>query len=206
MRKMKTSLFKKIIDELSDIGWQGGISLDFYGEPLLDDRMTTLVEYIRNKLNNTITQIYTNGDYLTLDLYKKLIKAGLKQLNITQHSEKVNPNITEIINFRQNHGADNVTLIYRRLEKLKNRGGYISIDVPMHQTTKCSVPSWKIGIHYDGSILFCCNDYTSSIKLGNVANEKLINIWKKPYYRQLRRQVKNGVFNLEICKKCKYTD
>jgi len=79
-----------------------------------------------------------------------------------------------------------------------NRGGSVPIKTlhpfycaPMH-----------LIIRADGSIPLCCNDYYKEINFGNIKKERLLDIWNKPFYRKTRNEIKRGIFNLKICKKC----
>lgn len=51
--------------------------------------------------------------------------------------------------------------------------------------------------------MLCCNDYFSSVCLGNIVNESLSTIWNKPEYKRLRKKLGTGVFELDLCKKCR---
>ena len=57
-------------------------------------------------------------------------------------------------------------------------------------------------INYAGNWILCCNDYHSEIRLRNLNQERLLDIWNKPFFKQIRKETRNNVFNLPICKKC----
>ena len=98
---MDKRLFKKIINELSAINFAGRISPQCYGEPLLDKRVIELMSYANKKLPNVCLVMITNGDFLTIDLYNKLINAGIKKFIITQHGHKMSPNIRKLFHYLQ---------------------------------------------------------------------------------------------------------
>lgn len=204
-RKMKTKLFHKIIYELAEIKFEGEIAPNFYGEPLLDERLPHLVDYTRKRLPYAKIIIFTNGDFLTLVMYKKLIKFGVNTFIITQHSKEESKKIKDIIKYQKKYNNPyNVKLVYSRLAYISNRGGLIKLKKTDHKFNGCyNIPSFKIGVDYRGNVLFCCEDYFSKIKLGNIKNEKLMDIWQKPYYKRLRKEIKKGIFKLELCKKCR---
>jgi radical SAM protein with 4Fe4S-binding SPASM domain len=203
MKKMELGLFYKIIDELSELGWVGAIQTHSYGEPLLDDRLQLLISYIKNKLPTSKIQLFTNGDFLTVDLYKELVKTGVKEFYITQHSQEVPVNMKKVLDYRNEHKDSNVLLSYSKLKKISNRGGLLEAEGAV-APKKCEWPLYAMGVDYTGNALFCCHDYFSSVRLGNVNSQSLVDIWRKPYYKKLREEVKRGIFELEICKKCKY--
>ena len=202
MKKLKTALFYKIIDELAQLKWLGDVQPHYYGEPLLDDRLLDLTTYAKNKLPTSSISIFTNGDFLTLELYQKLIGSGVNRFVITQHSKNVSNNVNNVLDYRKNHGENAVKISLRKLDIISNRGGLIEVTAPV-KLKKCSWTPSTIGIDYEGNVLLCCNDYFSTVTLGNIKNERLIDIWRKPYYRKLRKNLRRGIFELELCKKCR---
>ena len=92
-------LFKKIIDELSEINFEGRLSPHFFNEPLLDERIFTLIKYAITKLPKARIVLYTNGDFLTPITYNALIEAGVSGFVITSHEGKHNNNL-------ESRGAD----------------------------------------------------------------------------------------------------
>lgn len=201
-KKLETKLFYKIIDELSEIRWVGEIQPHSYGEPLLDERLPDLVKYARDKLPKAYIAIYTNGDFLSVDLYKKLVLAGASYFYITKHPGKEVVNVKEVLDYRKEHGQDNVFITYAPLKNITSRGGLVELDSPNIITRECTHTPKTIGIDYTGNVLLCCDDYFGSVKLGNIKDETLMTIWKKPYYKQLRNELRKGIFKLELCKRC----
>jgi len=64
---------------------------------------------------------------------------------------------------------------------------------------------WDFGsfiINYQGEAVLCCEDYFNTVKLGNVGNKKLIDIWRGSHYMKLRKELQSGIFNYDLCKKC----
>jgi len=204
MKKMEPELFYKAIDELSALapaGWAGDIQPHFYGEPLLDDRLPAFIKYIRNKLPASPISIFTNGDFLTVDLYIGLVNSGVTRFVVTRHSTEESVNVLEVLEYRKKQQSGKVKLDCGKLEAGSNKGGLIDIEAPV-RPGKCTWPPSTVGIDYEGNVLFCCHDYFSTASLGNVKNERLLDVWRKPYYRQLRKDLRRGVFNLDLCKKC----
>lgn len=198
---MESKLFYKIIDELAAIGWNGEIQPHSYGEPLLDARIFHLIDYTKKKLPKTKINLFTNGEFLNLQLYKKLIISGVNHFTITQHLPMPAKGVVEILDYRNTHGNGGVDVVYSRLDRVYNKGGLVKIKNP-EKPDHCLWPTYYIGVAYDGNILACCHDYLNIIKLGNVKNQKLFDIWNDKYYSRLRSEIKNGVFSNELCKNC----
>lgn len=202
---MNIDLFKKIINELSEIKYNGKILLHFYGEPLTDERLPKLVSYVRRKLPESVIHLNTNGFLLTIDIYKKLVEAGVTAFLITQYGEKIPENIKKLFQYLKSSNYPN-KIKYRVLGKdiaLSNRGGELKIEKTTdYDKPICTYPDNSVIIDYLGNLILCCNDYHSSIKFGNLKNEKLADIWNKPAYKNIRKEVRKGIFKLPICRKC----
>ena len=206
-KKMEVKLFHKIINELSELGWIGELLLHFYGEPLLDERLPDFVSYAKSRLPGSPIAIYTNGDFLTVDLYKKLVKSGVTDFLVTQHQREELNTVKELLEYRKNHGKDKVGLRCKKLNWISSRGGLIQVKgVKARPKKVCVYPLnlYCLGVNYAGEVIFCCEDYFNEVKLGNIEKEKLINIWNSSYYKQLRNEVSRGVFKLDLCKKCSW--
>lgn len=205
MKKMDLELFKKIVAELSELNLRGRFHYHFYNEPLLDPRLISLVQYVRDSAPKISSVIVSNGEYLTLDMYKRLVKAGVKEFFVTEHTNKGSDNTKLIMEYRKSPGEESVEFTCGKMHthSLLNRGGLLEIEKYKRRITMdCLRPSHVLQIDHEGNIILCCNDYFSTVKFGNVRDEKIIDIWKKPVLRKIRKDIRNNIFNLEICQKC----
>ena len=66
----------------------------------------------------------------------------------------------------------------------------------------CSVLWHYLAIHSDGNVTICCTDYDGKIKLGNVNNERLIDIWNGEKLRKLRELQLKGNYINGLCDIC----
>jgi len=200
-QEMDIVLFHKIIDELAELNWVGEIQPHSYGEPLLDKRIVELCSYIKQKLPSSKINIFSNGELLTVDLYKKLIQAGVNIFSVTQHLEKQATGTLDVIEYRNKNGSEDVHFSYNKINNINSRAGLVDVKAGK-QRMECNWPDNHIGISYDGQIMICCNDYLNEVKVGNVKNEKLIDIWHKPIYKKIRDDISSGNLTLNICENC----
>lgn len=84
---------------------------------------------------------------------------------------------------------------------LNNRCGLITPLNPDYYP-RCKYEDFQVVINFEGKFIICCNDYFGVSSMGNVNNEKIIDIWNKPKYIKLRKDIDKNIFNLEICKRC----
>lgn len=205
-KMMDINLFKKIIDDLSKAGYRGNLMLHFYGEPLTDERLPNLVKYSRKKLPLATIQINTNGFLLTIENYRNLIRSGVNKFFITQYVNIMPIGVKEVLYYLNRRPKKENKIEYRVLGEdigLSNRGGEINVKkVVDFERPICTYPNVGMHIDYEGNVVLCCNDYHSSVKLGNVKKEDIVKIWNSGFYKKLRNEIRARKYRLKICKKC----
>jgi len=202
---MKESLFKKIIDELRELKFQGRVFMHLYGEPLLDKRLPHLVKYTREKLPKSVIEIVTNGDFLSIRLFNILLNRGVTMFNITQHDKNMSRMMQLLFKYIKSYPEKAKKIKYRKITpdtELFNRGGII-VHPKIKRFERCNRPSeFSIVVDYKGNVILCSNDYFSSVIFGNLREESLIDIWNKDYYKKVREDLRRGIFEIEMCNKC----
>lgn len=207
-RVMELSTFYKIVDELAELDFAGRLNPHRYNEPLMDKRLPDLMAYARKKLPKVSIVIFTNGDYLNVDLYKRLTDSGVNKFEITQHSQGLSDGTREVMDYRRKYGDDSVTMLCHKFTEnkaLSNRGGLLSL--PKEETRPwCYEPFSELVITPEGDVCLCCCDYFGTVTFGNVREERLIDIWWKPSFLEVKEKVMKGDFELEICQRCAHGD
>lgn len=200
---MPEKMFKKIIDELKGINYKGKIFPFLYGEPLLDRRLPDLIGYAHKTLPEAKIVIYTNGDFLDIDKTDELYKCGVSYFVITLHTytksniDKVKRLITHI-----KKTGKKLKVLCQVLDKhtaLSARTGLVKVENKKEEDLTCLDP---IVINYRGDVLICCHDYLGVSSMGNVREEKLIDIWNKSDFMRIRNQLRNRKYSLDICNSC----
>jgi len=207
-RLMSEHTFKKIIDDLKTIRFTGRISPHFFGEPLLDKRLVEQMRYASETLPRAKLKIYTNGDLLDVSMLERLYDAGVKDYVVSLHGkdkEKENNkrrmlDLKEYI--KQNKKRINIKLLELNGNfNFSNRGGLVKIK-KRSNTITCQRARNPLVVAYNGDVLLCCNDYLGQVTFGNVENASIIDIWNTRSFKLIRRDIRNNIFKLEICKKC----
>lgn len=199
---MSWELIKHIVNELKSINYSGAISYCLYNEPLFDNRLKDIVEYINKNLPNSIQLLVSNGDKLTIDKSKELLNAGINKFIITVHDENPSNNLNRLKPIKM---FLKEKMILKTSDELyiQNRGGLI--EVQKHKKfdyfqNKCQHIN-KLNITKDGDIILCCNDYLKTHIMGNIKEKSLIEIWNS--YKNLRKNIlEKNIIELDICKKC----
>lgn len=197
---MPESLFRKIVDDVSEFPFRGRLSPHFYGEPTLDERLPSLMAYARKKLPLASLIIHTNGTRLTRTLYRELLKAGVIGFVITRHAPKWPKNVLDILEHEP--GAKQ----YIKLQDLENyalfnRGGTVAPEKE-RKFNRCFYLSDEVGVTYTGEVV-CTNDYYVKESFGNVTKQHLLHdIWWGEEFSTIRRRLRQGKFDLGLCQAC----
>jgi len=196
-------IFYKIIDELASINYDGRLSTHMYGEPLLDKRIYRFINYARQNLPDVFIKFFTNGDKLTRDVINKLGEAGVDVFRVSQHDSVPNEELLLVLDeYKKRNGKHTVEYIsyHNNDDDLMNRGGLVDVnhDVKMKY---CDYVS-GVTVDFHGNMVLCCQDYHSSVKLGNLREEKLIDIWNNNKNKMLRDEIKCGIWKKKLCKAC----
>ncbi|MCG2686964.1 SPASM domain-containing protein [Candidatus Parcubacteria bacterium] len=206
--EMSRKLFSKIVDELALINFCGRISLHSYNEPLLDGRIVDLIREVRIKCRQSFIVIYTNGDFVTPVLFRKMTEAGLDLLHVTQYDQKLNTNVLKLLENKATRRNKNITVKSFDEGQICNRAGLLpSIRSKCLINTHCFLPERQIVISARGNILLCCNDYLERGVMGNCDKKNLMDIWNNEKFKQIRKHLKAGKRQVnDLCKVCDYKE
>lgn len=204
---MPAAMYYKIIDSVHDCrpGYNGTISLNFYGEPLLDQRLEDFVRYARHFFPSSHIQINTNGIFLNLDRYWSLLEAGVSWFCITRHTKEPCPVTINTMSAVSREYPDQIRFNYiDGLVNISNRGGLIDLPVAsMPDSAYLNCNAYRdLVINVHGDVVLCCNDYHGEHMFGNVANKSVADIWSDVANCYIRNQLLFGYLPLEICRRC----
>lgn len=200
---LEEDLFYKIVDDLKNMRFKGAFTFNLFNEPLLDKRLPEFIKHVRDNLPGAYIYLNTNGDLLTLPLWKKLRAAGLDFADITQYDGKININVQEIANGLDD---DEKKHFYcHTLDAIFNRAGLVktgrATKLPLKKV--CWRPFYQLCVNYKGKGVLCCNDYFSSVETGDLHSESIATIWRSQVMRYYRKMLLlKGRAHLRLCDKC----
>lgn len=207
--KMTEKTFKKIIDNLARLNYDGVIYYHSNGESLMNENTIDFIKYGVSKVPAARHILYTNGTLLNSEKFQKLIDSGLNYLQINNYNDKLKlmPNIQKIYDEYKNKEFTMECKIYLRLQSeiLSTRGGTApnrdKIVEPLN--TSCYFPFNSFIIRADCGASLCCNDALGKFTLGNVEEQTLEEIWFGDKYMEIRNSIRKNQRNgIEICKEC----
>jgi len=197
---MDFGLYKKIICELGDIGYQDVIVYSGFGEPLLYKNIFEAIQLAREKCPEARIDLKTNGDFLNVENMKKLFEKGLSLLHISlydgsQFIEKFEDMI-EKAGLDEEHVKLRVRFLHEE-EKygliISNRGGMVNkevcppLETPMNNC--CYYPFYTFFIDFDGKVLLCPHDWGKKLVLADANNETLVEIWNSDKMNEIRARL-----------------
>ena len=201
---LSDKLIEKIADNLHDLGFKGRISPFGINEPLLDPRMVDIIRLFRAKCPGALISLASNGDLLTEELYQSLVTAGLDGLLLNMYDDAAWKRLEPF------HKYPNVRFNDMRIPDrwVENRGGSLgkvkawpALDI--HRP--CLRPFTMMVIHSDDNVVLCCGDIYSDVVLGNVAQQRLEEIWNSEGFNFYRtRLASTGRTGLKLCQGCSH--
>jgi radical SAM protein with 4Fe4S-binding SPASM domain len=205
---MSWNIFTTIINQLSEINFSGRLALFLSNEPLLEDRLFNMIEYIRKKNSNIFIDITTNGVLLDEKMITDLFSCGLDNIIINDYRpdreiypNKISKNLIPIVEkFRFN---PKFNYVHRSTnENLSNYAGNTKQNQNSNNSLGfCNFPFRKLTISYKGNVLLCCNDYLYQTNFGNILDKNIIDIWYSDEYNHYRHNLLNNN-RIGLCEKC----
>lgn len=209
---MEEKTFKKIIDDLAKINYDGVITLNINNEPFLDKELLLKLKYVRSKIPNAYSYLYTNGSLLNVKKVQEIIDFDLlDELVINNYSTKYKLNKTneKIYRYLENTELNfKITINLRysnevlsnRANSSPNKKGYRIIN------SYCSIPYTDLNIFPNGIVGICCCDTKELTNLGNVNDSNIIDIFNNENFKNLRQKMTRGRNTNEFCKYCDFND
>lgn len=207
-KKMDEALFKKIVQELHELNYDGHVAIYSNNEPLIDPRNIEFNEYLREQVPNAKIYMHTNGTLLTKDKFVRLI-AVLDELIIDNYSDELEllPAAKMVQEYCKEHpeAIRKVTIAMRKQnEILTTRGGAAPNRTKKvsYGNRKCSLPFRQMIIRPDGKLSLCCNDALGSKTLGDLTKQTLVEAWYGKEYQNMREKICKGRKEIDICRYC----
>lgn len=206
---MEEKLFYKIINELSEIGYDGCIALFSNNEPFLDERIINFCRYTHDMLPYSKTHLYTNATVLSLEKFVDVIDL-LDEIIIDNYNSslKLIKNVNDIYEYCKGNVLleQKVTIVLRNpKELLESRGGYSPNREAndLCKELRCTHPFRQMIIRPDGKVSLCCNDALGITNMGDVNKQSLYDVWYNDKFFNVRKKLYDyGRGAIDFCKYC----
>ncbi len=203
-------IFKKLIDELSSIDYDGRIGLFEINEPLTDPRIFDFVTYVSRKIPKAWNMLISNGDLLNEKRLEKLNLAKLDQLCVSVYDQKTLDKLKKIKTSRPDLFKIVEVMNFIEGTFIDNRGG--NIDYKDAQDTKeyihcpCERVHKLLYVRPNGNVVSCFSDFYEVNIMGNVYQESLQEIWFGKTFSEFRKNLDKGNRLVStLCTDCNYS-
>ena len=208
-------LIEKLSNELKENNYKGIFLFSGFVEPLLDKNIFNLISVVKDRLPEAKIEIVTNGDVLNEDRAKKLFQSGLSTLLISIYDGKKEADNMEQMLIKAKIPQEKFKIRHRYLTEnedfgitLSNRSGMMenaeykipSLKEPLKKP--CYYPHYTFFMDYTGEVLVCSHDWGKKLVVGNMKNQKFIDIWLGKKFNFERKKLLNSDRNFSPCNKC----
>ena len=208
-------LHEKLCFELKELNYKGTIRYSGFVEPLLDKNIYKLINMTRNYLPESNIEMVTNGDPLNLDRLNKLFKSGLNRILISAYDGKEEAKKLEDLCSEANLNIEQYIVRHRYYSEdqdfgitLSNRSGLMEkaefkiekLKEPLKKP--CYIPAYTFFLDYQGDVLMCPHDWGKKLILGNLNQNKLLDIWFSKKSMSIRKMLNNSNRNFSPCNVC----
>jgi hypothetical protein len=198
-------LFYKIIADLKEVRFRGNMCFNLFNEPLLDKRLAQFMTFVNKELPAVRLYLNTNGDYMDIEMWKKLRNAGLKYANITQYDGKISDNIRQLIDNLPVKERACINAHVQDEGMLHNWAGKVTLEkktvFPLNKY--CDRPFRQLSINYKGKAVLCCADYFGEVEAGDMQTQSVRQVWRSEVFARYRRHLLGGHReNLKLCSTC----
>lgn len=216
--KMSVETVETLARQLAAFDYQGRISMSGYGEPLLNKEMETLIRTIRQYLPDNTIESNVNGDALRVRRIQSLFEAGITYLYVNCYDGP-----EQLDYFTDMFANADIDPQYYRLRSrwyspgdgyaivMNNRGGALNrpelghapLEEPLAKP--CWYPFFKAFIDWDGSLLYCSNDWHRNLRIGNIHDHTLQEMWMGETMKAVRERLLRGDRSKWSCQACDVT-
>lgn len=209
------NLVSKVATELAEFSYTGIILFSGFVEPLLDKKLENHIQVFKSACPSAQVEIVTNGDALSVTRIKKLFAAGLGFINVSAYDgpdqvlefnelfrlAEVNPENYVIKNrFYKDDGSIDIFFSNRAGELEREEYQIKPLDKALDRP--CYYPSYTFFFDYLGDVLICPHDWGKKLKVGNLYDASIADIWFGSKMSRARRSLGRGDRGISPCRVC----
>ena len=225
---MSLDFFCKIMNDIKELGKVRSLKLYMIGEPFLHPRLTNMVRMAREMDIAERIEITTNGSLVSGEVVEKLLLSPPDYLRFSIYSaspSKITENIRNFIARRDELGLTKPYVAVKYISKspahdtqfratyagvgdeqiVEPLGNWGDTIVLAEASTKqvCPFIFYMVGIKANGDVLPCCIDWKATLKIGNIKDQSLKEIWDGvPRAKIVEQHLGRNRRNLPVCISC----
>lgn len=181
-RYMPMEVIKKAVLQCEDLGFTGRVCLSHYNEPLMDERLPEIAEFVHSHFK---TFFNTNGDFLSPEIASRLDGVVDRIIVSLYMSEPVKSKRAEWILSLFNHTHIDIVTnsTHATTHYSPNRDLQSMIDKQID--SDCRQPRIHCIINHEGNFLVCCDDFVGNFGFGKFPEISIEEYWNNPKHVEL---------------------
>ena len=123
----------------------------------------------------------------------------------------------KFLNMKKEAGLDEDSMVLRKRWlaadqhwgiTLSNRAGTVNLSKvslpPLTEALKekCFYPFYQTMVDYDGTVLLCPHDWSKKLKVGNLKQDSILNLWQSKSLEFARKKLSIADRNFLPCRNC----
>lgn len=212
---LSTELMEKIAKDLASFHYSGKVLFSAFSEPFLHKDLESLIELARKNCPESRIEVVTNGDFVTVERTGSLFASGLTTLLVSMYDgpHQIEPLMT--VRDKLGLSEEQFILRVRYLSReehfgitMSNRAGMVEIKdlgigaLQESLEQKCFYPHYQMMVDYDGSVLLCPHDWGKRLRVGNLKDESILEIWNNKIMAFVRKKLGNADRSFAPCNVC----
>jgi radical SAM protein with 4Fe4S-binding SPASM domain len=197
--ELPLAIIEKIVNELSEIGYDGVFSPHFYNEPLLDARLDAILEMVKRVLPRVTTLLFTNFTLMTPERYRELLP-HVDEFVVSVDEPVIQKSVDRVMPLLSEEERSKTRVRYLSEGAMSNRLGLVQKKELVCRRKTCRLGCDYFVVDAYGGVHLCCNDFEGRAVFGNVHNEGVMEIWNKKEFRNARKKALKARHHL--CRNC----
>ncbi len=196
------------MDELQRINYSSLVNMAIDNEPFMHPLLMDFCEQISVRLPKARGLLVTNGALMQKEHYDFLSGLATTPL-ILLDDYTPDHRVIKRIKEWQPHGNGKLEIIFRPRswnETQSNMAGnkpIADLDLGGFANVACTWPFTTIFFNARLEAVLCCSDYHHEFVMGNLARERLMDIWNNAKYQAVRQSMlKTQREHLNPCRQC----
>ena len=214
--EFEMNFFENILMQLKDLDYTGRLAFSGFSEPFMHSQINEIIKKIKKTLPKARSEIITNGDYLKNENTKEIFDNGLDYLFVSLYTNKKTYDYLENLKKDLKLNDDQFKIRPRNLGKkmnfglnINNRAGSVDYErfglkqeksLPLKRG--CNYPMYTLFVDYNGDCLICPDDWKKKLVVGNLKKEKIIDVWEKKIFHEVRKSLLKGDRSHSPCNEC----
>jgi len=225
-------LATKIATDIYSERWKSRIEFAGHGEPTKNPNLVAIIAQFRELLPNNPLMLTTNGSGFlgdTSEIIQRYFNAGLNTIALDQYegipwADIVRKKLAETpltdVDFHE-YPSDKKGNPHQRSKRrrmiiispinlntsgthadLNNHCGAGSPPSLRGRGKRCAKPFREIHIRWNGKIAICCNDWRGVLKMGDVGETSLSDIWQNEIFQAARKKLLHYDRGFDPCNIC----